>query len=143
MVTELKPENFTERLEPIFRSVESRLPEKLRGRNLTYFWPQWRNLMKLGVARTWEIENAVLGCLFTPDIFSGAPQASVVFWFSTPGTKGTRELLDAAEHAAQAAGCKRISIAAYGALEGDRIAELYRAFGYAETEKVFQKELNE
>lgn len=138
---ELKPLEFTERLEPIFRSVESRLPKHLQNREFKYLGPRWRSLMDLGVARTWEIPNAVLGMLITPDLFSGIPLANVVFWFSLPGTKGTVALLRAAEQAAQSAGCARISIAAYGCLEGERIGDLYNSRGYAQTEKIFQKEL--
>jgi hypothetical protein len=143
MATELKSEEFTDRLAPIFESVRLRLPERLQQRNLGYFFPQWRKLMTMGFARTWEIPNAVLGCLFTPDIFGGPPQASVPFWFSLPGTDGTLALLLAAEAAAKGAGCPRLSISAYCTLEGERIAELLKALGYAETERVHQKELNE
>jgi GNAT superfamily N-acetyltransferase len=141
MVKELRHDEFTDRLEPIFRSVELRLPSHLQGRKSEYFFPEWQNLMRLGIARAWEIPNAVLGCLFSPDIFSGTRLANVVFWFSIPETKGTLQLLDAAIAAARHAGCRRISIAAYGSLEGERIAEIYRHLGFVETERIFQKEL--
>lgn len=143
MPTELKPDEFTERLTPIFESVRLRLPAHLQQRDLGYFFPQWRKLMGMKLARTWEIPDAVLGALFTRDIFSGTPVAHVVFFFSLPGTKGTMGLLKAAEIAAKESGCPRISTTAYGALEGERIAEIYHAFGWAMTEKVFYKELNE
>jgi len=143
MATELKSEEFTDRLAPIFESVRLRLPVQLRQRNLDYFFPQWRKLMGMGFARTWGIPDAVLGCLFTPDVFGGPPQATVPFWFSLPGTKGTLDLLRAAETAAKGAGCPRISISAYCSLEGERIADLLKALGYVETERVHQKELNE
>jgi hypothetical protein len=139
---ELKSSEFTERLEPIFRSVESRLPGHLRGRKSEYFFPRWRALMDLGVARTWEIPGAVLGLLLVPDIFSGIPVASVPFWFSLPDTKGTLELLHAAEHAARESGCKRIGIASFNVLDGDRVSKIYMRAGYAHTECVFQKELS-
>lgn len=137
---ELKPTEFTERLEPIFRSVESRLPENLRGRKSEYFFPHWRHLMELGVARTWEIPNAVLGMFCTPDIFGGVSQASVVFWFSIPGTPETIRLLEAAETAATKCNAA-IQIAAYDGLDGDRIAEIYRSRGYVQTERIFRKEI--
>lgn len=142
MVHELTPDEFTERLEYIFRSVESRLPEKLRHRKAEHFFPEWRRLMTLGFARTWEIPDAVLGCLITPDIFSGIPLGMVVFWFSIPGTSGTTLLLDAAEKAGREAGCPRLSIAAYDFLEGERIAGIYIANGWHRTEQIFQKELS-
>lgn len=153
-VRELNSIQFTERLEPIFRSVESRLPEHLRGRKAEYFFPRWRSLMDLKVARTWELSGivdegsdefwgAVLGMLITPDIFSGVPVAHIPFWFSIPGTKGTRKLLDAAENAAKTAGCARISIAAFDCLNGDHVAELYSARDYVQTERTFTKELSQ
>jgi len=142
MLRELKSTEFTERLEPIFRSVESRLPENLQGRKATYFFPHWRRLMELGIAWTWELsEGAVLGMLITPDIFSGIPVAHVPFWFALPGTKGARQLLDVAEEAARKAKCARISIAAFECLDGDRIADIYRARDYVQTERTFQKGL--
>jgi hypothetical protein len=142
MLRELQVTEFTERLEPIFRSVESRLPENLQGRRAEYFFPRWRHLMELGVARTWEIPGAVLGMLITPDIFSGTPVAHVPFWFSFPETPGTGELLRRAEKVAKESGCARISIAAFDCLDGDRIADIYRNCGYAQTERTFQKELS-
>jgi hypothetical protein len=137
----LTPGTFTERLEPIFRSVESRLPKHLRARRAEYFFPKWRELMQLGIAHAWEIPDAVLGCTITPDLFSGALSAYVVFWFSKPGTSGTLELLRAAEAGARLAGCKRIGIAAFGVLEGERIASIYEHAGFSELEKTFSKEL--
>jgi hypothetical protein len=126
----------------------------MRGRKSEYFFPRWRALMDLKVARTWELAGivdassdefwgAVLGMLITPDIFSGTLVAHIPFWFSIPGTEGTRELLDAAENAAKTAGCARISIAAFDCLNGDRIAGVYINRGYAQTERTFQKELTQ
>lgn len=142
MIRELKASEFNESLEPIFRSVESRLPESLQGRKAEYFFPKWRHFMDLGIAKVWHVPDAVLGMLITPDIFSGDPVAHVPFWFSKPGTKGTVELLKAAEKSALLAGCKRISIAAFDILEGDRIAEIYRHNRYVQSERTFTKELN-
>jgi hypothetical protein len=154
-VRELKSTEFTERLEPIFRSVESRLPEHLRGRKAEYFFPHWRHLMELGVARTWELSQAmedgdgnawgdacaVIGLFIVPDIFSGDSVASVPFWFSLPGTTNTLLLLGSIERAARDAKCKRISIAAFDTLEGERVAKIYDYVGYSQTERTFQKEL--
>jgi hypothetical protein len=141
MVIKLKPDEFTERLEPIFRSVESRLPEHLRHRKAEYFFPEWRRLMSLGFAHTWEIPDAVLGCLITPDIFSGTPVGLVPFWFSLPGTPGTGKLLRRAELEARELGCARLSIASYDLLDGERIAAIYQGMRYLRTEQIFQKEL--
>lgn len=138
---ELNPEQFTERLEPIFRSVEARLPEHLRGRKSEYFFPHWRHLMELKVARTWEIPGAVLGMLTTPDIFSGVSVAYVPFWFALPGTRHALELLTAAEEAAKQAGCLRLGIAAFRGLEDERLSRVYFHRGYDQTESTFQKEL--
>jgi hypothetical protein len=115
----------------------------MRGRKSEYFFPRWRALMELKVARTWEIPGAVLGMLITPDIFSGVLVAHIPFWFSIPGTPGTHELLQVAEFAAQDAGCARVSIAAFDCLNGDRIAGVYINRGYAQTERTFQKELSQ
>jgi hypothetical protein len=82
MFRELKASEFNESLEPIFRSVESRLPGCLQGRKSEYFFPRWRSLMDLKLARVWHVPDAVLGLLITPDILSGDPVAHVPFWFS-------------------------------------------------------------
>jgi hypothetical protein len=141
-VRELKSTEFTERLEPIFRSVESRLPEHLRGRKAEYFFPHWRRLMELGVARTWEIPDAVLGMLITPDIFSGTSVAHIPFWFKLAGSKSPAKLLlKAAEEAAKKSGCVRLSIAAFSGLEFERMVFFYLGEKYQMTESTFQKEL--
>lgn len=141
MVTELKPEQFDERLEPIFRSVESRLPEHLRGRKAEYFFPTWREFMKRGFARAWQVPGAVLGMLITPDIFSGMTVAHVPFWFALPGSWHSMSLLYAAEKAAKEEGCLRLSIAAYSGLDDARLGRIYFHQGYDKTESTFQKEL--
>lgn len=138
-VTEIRPADFNERLEPIFRSVESRLPEHLRGRKAEYFFPRWRALMDLGVARAWGVPGAVIGLLVTPDIFSGTSVAHVPFWFSLPGSKNALSLLRTAERAAKEAKCARFSIAAFSDLNFERMTWLYLHRGYSTTEVTFQK----
>jgi hypothetical protein len=51
------------------------------------------------------------------------------------------DLLRAAEVTAKHAGCKRIGISAFDALEGERVASIYRYAGFSELEKTFSKEL--
>jgi hypothetical protein len=141
---ELTAPQFTERLLPIFLSVAERL--NATGKypvqpNPAHFFPQWRRLMELGVARTWEIPGAVLGALFVPNLFTGEAEALVCFWFALPNTRGTLELMDFAEHAARDAGCVRLKSAAFGVLRGDAMERLYQSLDFVPVETGFSKTL--
>lgn len=142
MVRELKPHEFTNRLEPIFRHVE-----KEAGRtdgNSEYLFASWQQWMTLGFARTWEDEGCVLGAIFAPHVFNGRSRAYVHFWFALPEARSTGRpigLLDACEQAAKDAGCEKISSAAYETLTPSRTKHIYEGRGYRLTESIFTKEL--
>lgn len=142
MIRELQPTEFTERLEPIFRYCEQEA-----GRtdgNSSHLFPQWRNWMKLGIARAWENDGCIIGMLIHPHIFSGRLRAHISFWFALPEARGTGrpiELLAVAEQAAKEAGCEKISSSAFGKLAPERTAHIYEKRGYGQSEVIFTKEL--
>lgn len=144
MVRELKFVEFTERLLPIFLSVAERLNADNKypvNPNPAHFFPQWRRLMELDVARTWEVPGAVLGALFVPNLFTGDREALICFWFALPNTRGTLELIDAVEKAAKNLGCTRVKSAAFGVLRGDSMERLYKSLGYECVETGWSKTL--
>lgn len=144
MIRELQHTEFTERLEPIFLHIEQETG--FLGRfNPKYFFPAWQRMMAIGVARVWETEGAILGAIFTPELYSGKTQVHVIFWFSLPEARGTgrpQELLDACDAAAKAAGAFKLSSSAHVKSSPARAAGAYRKRGYEETETVFTKYFN-
>src|SRR5688572_14723631 len=113
---ELLPEEFNDRLLPIFQSV---LREGGLRFNPESFFKKWQDYMTWKIARTWEADGCVLGAMFTKDLFGDQLRAQVVFWFSLPrvrGLGGTREVFRTFEKAAKAAGCVDIQSAAHEAL---------------------------
>lgn len=140
-VRELHSIQFTERLEPIFRHIEAE--SGIAGRfDPAYFFPHWRKLMELGIARTWEVEGAVLGALFANDTFNGRLMGLVMFWFALPAVRGTGaplELLAEFESAAKKAGCKVISSAAYEGIKPMHTSRIYQNRGYDLTESIFSQ----
>lgn len=143
MLRELKYTEFTERLWPIFDHIEHETG--FVGRcNQKYFFPAWRRMMEIGVARTWENDGAILGAIFTPEIYSGKTQVHVIFWFSLPEARGTgrpQELLDACESAAKSAEAFKISSCSHVKSVPARAAGAVRKRGYEESETVFTKYL--
>lgn len=138
---ELKPEDFTERLSPIFVHIakESGLPF-----DVPHIVARWREWMKMGFARTWEIPGAVLGALFTHDLFTNRLRAMVVFWFSLPEVRhsaATGSLFKAFEAAARTAGCVDIQSAAHQLVDPLRREHGYLKHGFQLTETVFTKTL--
>lgn len=142
MIRELQPHEFTERLEPIFRHCEQEA-----GRtdgNPAHLFPQWRNWMKLGIARAWENDECILGMLIHPHVFSGRLRAYVSYWFALPSARGTGrpiELLSRAECEARAAGCEKISSASFADLTPEKTSRLYEKRGYYVSETVWTKDL--
>jgi hypothetical protein len=132
----LKPCEFTERLEPIFRHVSAEVG--LPG-DAEYFFTNWRHLMDQGIARTWEIPGAVLGALFYPNIYTGKTQAVVMFWFALPEVRGTgspMKLLD--EFEKSAVGLHK-SAAAHSMSSPERMRKIYRKRGYELSEEIWSK----
>lgn len=143
MIRELQHTEFTERLSPIFLGIEQETG--FVGRfNPNHFYPAWRRMMEIGVARTWEIEGAVLGAIFTPELYSGKIQAHVIFWFSLPSARGTgrpQELMVACEAAAKSVGAFKLSTSAHVKSAPERAERAYKKLDFEFSESVFTKNL--
>jgi GNAT superfamily N-acetyltransferase len=142
-VKELKPENFTERLEPIFQHISEEIGEPDRL-NSKHFFPQWRRMMELGVARVWETEGAVLGAIFVPELYSGKPRAYCHFWFALPAARGTGrplELMRAFLAAAKEAGCAEVFSSSHVRSNPEHMFRIYQNEGFSLSEHVFCKKL--
>ena len=140
---ELTPEEFDLHLDPILLHIQAESGQAGRY-NPDYFYPTWRNLMRSGVARTWEAPGCVLGAVFFPDTISGELFGSVHFWWALPAVRGTgapMRLFRAFEQAARKVGCKRVLTAAYGALNPSNLEAVYPRLGYSAQETIFSKEL--
>ncbi len=140
MVSELKPEDFDERYAPIVEEVVKNASYWKFDAN--YFFPHWRKLMKLGLARTWEAPGAILGALIVENLYSGAKTALVVFWFSKEeGRQGkhTLKLMETAIREVKKAGAVSIASSAYFKLNGKKMNRLYKILGFEELETVHQK----
>jgi len=143
---EIEAPAFTEeRYGVIVRAIEKRLEATYPGRfDYPHFFRTWREIMALGIARTWEAPGALLGVTFTQNIFTGDFNANVVFWWATEeGRKGggTLALLKAAEAAAREHNCRLFSSAAYGEMDSDLMEKLYKRKGYTKSETIFRKEI--
>ena len=111
MVKELKPEEFDEHLMPIFESVAKRVHYAGGEFNPGHFFPHWRKLMELKIARTWEMSgDAVLGAVFVLHTFTGLPTGLVSFWFKREGASNAEPLMEAAKTAARGFGCRVCSV---------------------------------
>lgn len=143
MVKELTPDEFTDRLLPIFRDVESRVSYPGGDFNPEHFFSTWQNLMRLKVARTWEQGpgDAVLGAIFSPNLFVKNPNALVSFWFKKIGAPSALPVMEACIVAAREAGCSLIYSAAYGGLSPTTTETRYRGLGFEQSEIIFRKRL--
>lgn len=142
MCKELQPHEFTDRLEPIFRYVEREAGRQ--PKSSAHMFTQWRKWMELGLARTWEAKDCVLGAIFAPHLWEGECRAYVHFWFALPNARRAGRairLLRACEHAARKAGCDTISAAAYNDLSPEKTKYLYERLGYRLSETIFTKKL--
>lgn len=141
---EITPEEFTdERFGTIFRQMgtESGHPERYKPQ---HFIPTWQSWIKLGFARTWEVPKAVLGAVYTDDLFSGQKRASVMFWASLPEIRNTGlaiKLLNQFESESKKAECSILAAAAHAWLHPNRLVSVYKARGYEITEFIFSKEV--
>lgn len=144
-MAELTPEEFTdERLGQIFRHIaqESGHPERYRAE---YFMPEWQSWMRLGFARTWELPGAVLGGLFTKDLYSGQRRGLIMFWAALPSARATGRairLLKTFEYEAKKSDCKTLAAVAHGWLNPSRLISVYKRSGYEPTEFLFSKPVN-
>lgn len=139
-VRELKPDEFTERLMPIFDSVVARVPYPGEFINPGYFFPHWRNLMQLGIARTWEMPgDAVLGAVFAPHTFNGEKVGLINFWFKREGAPSAKPLMDVAKKVSKESGCKLLFSSEFAA--SNVMEPFYRGEGFEKSETVFRKVL--
>lgn len=140
MVKELTPEEFNERLLPIFRDVQKRFVYPGGEFNPEHFFSTWQNLMRLKVARTWEQGpgDAVLGAIFSPNIFVKNPNALVSFWFKRDGAPSAVPVMKTCIEAARGVGCKLVYSSAYHGLDSERVASSYLKLGFEKSEDIFR-----
>lgn len=142
LVRELSPDEFNEHLMPIFTDIEARIPYPGGAFNPEHFFSTWRQYMRLGLARTWEMPgDAVLGATFTENTFSGKKTALVHFWFKRTGAPSAMPLLDQAIEAARDEGCVLFHSSAYRQSEGEKMDCKYYRLGFDESERIFRKVL--
>lgn len=140
MVKELTPEEFNERLLPIFRDVQKRFVYPGGEFNPDHFFSTWRNLMQIKVARTWEQGpgDAVLGAIFSPNLFVKNPNALVSFWFKRDNAPSAIPVMKTCINAARDAGCKLLYSAAYHGLNAKGVGHSYRQLGFEASEEIFR-----
>jgi hypothetical protein len=143
MVKELAPEEFNERLLPIFRDVERKFSYPGGKFDPEYFFPTWQNLMKIKVARTWEqgSGDAVLGAIFAPNIFVKNENALVTFWYKRDAAPTGIPVFKHAIKEARKAGCKLLYSAVYHGLTPPRVKEALYRLGFEDSETVLRKRL--
>jgi hypothetical protein len=141
MVKELKSHEVTERISPIFEHISQEAGVPFAS---AHFFPHWRRMMDIGVARIWENDGCVLGAIFSPDVFNGNLRGLVYFWFALPEARGTGRpsaLLSEFEKAAAACGCRNISISSHVAVSPEYMERMLDQKGYEASELVFSKSL--
>jgi hypothetical protein len=138
---ELLPSQLESALLPVFEHAVSEIRDEKMQLKWPYFIREWAKWVDLGFARTWECTGAVVGALFTRDLFSENPRALVMFWLSTPEarrTGATIRVLDTFEKAAHAFGAK--PAASFNrSVSPDRLMKVYRKRGYEMSEVIFSK----
>lgn len=142
MIKELSPEEFNERLLPIFEDVHSQIENYYAGNfNPGFFFPTWRGYMRSGIARTWEQGpgDAVIGVIFHHNTFTGRPSALVSFWFKRRGAPSALPLLEVAEVVAREKNCGSLHSAAFAELNGGPMEDKYIRLGFEESETIFRK----
>ena len=140
-VRELTADEFNERLMPIFRDVEPHLRYPGGHFNPDFFFPHWRRLMQLGVARSWEqgSGDAVLGAVFTENTFTGKKIGLVHFWFKRDGAPNAEPLMEIAEKAAREIGC--ILFHSSESRDSRPMGKKYLRLGFEPSEVVYRKVL--
>lgn len=111
------------------------------------FEAYWKSLLESGLGEIYAIwENsrvvATLGASFSPDMFSGRPTASELFWYVLPEFRKTGAglmLLDHFEERAKERGCEEIVMVHFAHL-GSGLQRLYESRGYSLLEQTFRKE---
>lgn len=142
-VRELGYKDFDVLAKPLFDALRAELrDEKWKTEfNWNYFSAEWKKWMMGGIARTWYTDGAILGGVFTEDLFSGAGRALVMFWAADPTVRGTGRavhLLEAFEEAARKIGAD-CAAAVHTAISPDHLASLYVHRGYKPREYIFVK----
>lgn len=113
------------------------------------FSPDWEHFvrevqhwMALGLARVWKLPGAVLGGVFTKNLFTGLPCATVMFWFAEEKGRGRNavRLFDNFLHEARARGCQMIFASSYATSFGyKKLSRFYKIRGFDESETVSRK----
>lgn len=100
----------------IFKEVGDRFPPEHGTMNIAYMVDEWRQMLHVGLARTWVAYKlgkpvGVLGALFLKDFYSGKLMAFEQFWFvleaERRGNAGLK-LFKQFEKAAVEKGCNTI-----------------------------------
>lgn len=128
-------------LSPIFEHVTTELRDEKMPMNWSHFLPEWTRWVTIGFARTWECRGAVAGALFTKHLFSGKPNALLMFWNSTPEARRTGapiRVLECFEHAAKDFGA-RPAASFNRSISPDQLLKVYRKRGYEVSEIIFSK----
>lgn len=140
---ELTYEQFSrERYQPLFEEI---FREGCKPFNAEHFFPTWQGLMKLKFGRAWAVDDtAVLGAFFTNDLFSNALRVAVPFWFCAQKARHTgvaRQIFEAMEQAAKAAGAVDIQAAAHENWAPSERAWQHQRHGFHKSETIFCKTL--
>jgi hypothetical protein len=134
---EIGAEEFEALAGPIFQSIEVHGPERL---DLGHFVPEWKRWVGLGFARTWVSGNqSMAGGVFTKDLFTGEPRASLMFWVSTPAARRTGNPIRVLRAFEQAAGGTKKAVAFHRAVSPEPLGDVYIKRGYTLTELIFTK----
>lgn len=137
MVKELKPEEFDEHLMPIFESVAKRVHYAGGEFNPGHFFPHWRKLMELNIARTWEMPgDAVLSAVFVKHTFTGEMTGLISFWFKRAGAPNAEPLIEAAKAAGKELGCRILNSSEH--CDSNPMEAKYNRMGFHLAEKVFR-----
>jgi GNAT superfamily N-acetyltransferase len=140
-VRELKSEDFSATLRPVFDHAVTEIRDGKMELVWDHFLPEWTMWNQLGLARTWELRGAIAGAVFTHDLFSGCPQATLMFWLSTPAARRAGRpirVLKAFESAAKQFGAKP-TVAMHFAVSPPGLREVYQKLGYRISEMIFKK----
>lgn len=138
---ELLPSQLEAALQPIFRHAVTEIRENRMVLNWDHFISEWTKWTTIGIARTWALEGAAVGGVFSNDLFSGTPRALAMFWLSTPAGRRVGQpirVLRAFEHAARSKHAKPAA-AMHLAVSPAHLSKVYRRLGYSVSEIIFSK----
>lgn len=141
---ELLPNELESALLPIFQHIMTEVRDDRLDIKWDHFLPEWTRWVSMGFARTWECSGAVVGALFTHDLFGGHPRALLMFWFSTPEARrigSPIRVLQSFEKAAEKFGAKP-SASWNASISPERLLKVYQKTGYKMSEVILTKVTN-